>query len=123
MGLALEPGKDLNNKLATSNKLLLYLLGGLAIAATNVPGQRAILVPDEPGWELYTPGDIEALAAILHRWVSDPLKLQRDRVAALEAARSRWNWEQEAENLVSCVSKVLPLKRSKSRNVSTEFAS
>jgi hypothetical protein len=39
IGLALEPGKDLNNELALSNKILAYLQSGLFIIATDTMEQ------------------------------------------------------------------------------------
>jgi hypothetical protein len=40
IGLALEPGKDLNNELAISNKIIAYSLAGLYIIATQTKGQE-----------------------------------------------------------------------------------
>jgi len=39
IGLALEPGKDLNNQLALSNKLLAYIQTGLLPLVSSTPGQ------------------------------------------------------------------------------------
>jgi len=39
IGLAIEPGKDLNNELALSNKLLAYLQSGLYVLATDTREQ------------------------------------------------------------------------------------
>ena len=39
VGLALEPGKDLNNELALSNKIMAYSQAGLYILATNTKAQ------------------------------------------------------------------------------------
>lgn len=43
VGLAIEPGKDLNNQLAVSNKLLSYYQAGLYILATNTPAQQQFM--------------------------------------------------------------------------------
>lgn len=43
IGLALEPGKDLNNELAVSNKMMAYLQSGLFILATDTIGQFSFL--------------------------------------------------------------------------------
>jgi glycosyltransferase involved in cell wall biosynthesis len=43
VGLALEPGKDLNNSIAISNKLIAYAQSGLFIVATPTPGQISFL--------------------------------------------------------------------------------
>ena len=48
VGLALEPAKDLNNRLALSNKILAYLQAGLYVLATKTPAQETFLtsLPD-----------------------------------------------------------------------------
>jgi hypothetical protein len=43
IGLATEPGKDLNNLLALSNKILCYFQSGLYILATETPAQKLFL--------------------------------------------------------------------------------
>ncbi len=43
VGLAIEPGKDLNNELALSNKLLAYIQAGLFVLATNTIEQDRFL--------------------------------------------------------------------------------
>ena len=43
VGLALEPGKDLNNQLAISNKLIASVQAGLYIVAFNTPAQTNFL--------------------------------------------------------------------------------
>jgi hypothetical protein len=43
IGLALEPGKDLNNQLAVSNKLLAYVQAGLMPLVSETPGQLSFL--------------------------------------------------------------------------------
>jgi glycosyltransferase involved in cell wall biosynthesis len=43
VGLALEPGKDVNNGLAVSNKMLAYLQAGLYVIATDTTGQSFVL--------------------------------------------------------------------------------
>jgi hypothetical protein len=43
VGLALEPGRDLNNQLAISNKILAYAQAGLFILASKTPGQDYFL--------------------------------------------------------------------------------
>lgn len=43
IGLALEPGKDLNNNLAVSNKIITYAQAGLYILASHTPAQDQFL--------------------------------------------------------------------------------
>jgi glycosyltransferase involved in cell wall biosynthesis len=106
VGLALEQGTVLNRALCATNKLFLYMLAGLAIAATDVPGQRSVLA-NEPGGALYPPGDYRALATILEEWRSKRAALNNAKAAALELARDRWNWEIERNKLVETVRRFL----------------
>ena len=43
VGLAIEPGKDLNNELALSNKILAYFQSGLYILASNTKAQERFI--------------------------------------------------------------------------------
>lgn len=107
VGLALEPGYTTNNALTVSNKLFLYFTAALAVAATDVPGQRRILDSCPNTGFLYRPGDFQALAVQLERWRNDPRVLQESKSAALAAARTTWNWERESLKLVRNVGVVL----------------
>jgi glycosyltransferase involved in cell wall biosynthesis len=103
VGLALETEASLNRRLTVTNKLFLYLTAGLAVAATDLPGQRDVLSTCAEAGELHAPGRVEQLAAHLDEWARDPARLRRARAAALEAARTRWNAEAEGRRLVESV--------------------
>jgi glycosyltransferase involved in cell wall biosynthesis len=106
VGLTLEHGQTPNRALCVTNKLFHYPLAGLAVAATDVPGQRNLLGghPDFSG--LYEPGDVEGLADVLSHW-TDREALEEAKARALEQARKKWNWEREREKLVEGVRQVL----------------
>jgi hypothetical protein len=97
VGLAVEPGISVNNRLALSNKAFTYLLAGLAVVFTNTPGQRALAQDVGEGAILYTPGDVVTLAAGLKRWAEDKPQLFRSKSAAWQAAERRWHWEHPEE--------------------------
>jgi hypothetical protein len=97
VGLALEPGFSLNNRLALSNKLFTYLLAGLAVAISDTPGQRLLGHTLGEAAILYRPGDVAALGAGLKRWADDKRLLARGRTLAWRAARQRWHWEHPEE--------------------------
>jgi glycosyltransferase involved in cell wall biosynthesis len=107
VGLALEQEVNENKKLTVSNKAFFYMLAGLAVAATDTPGQRGVLQTCPDAGFLYSPGDYRVLAAGLQRLVNSPALLHAARAAALKAARERWNWERESQQLISLVSGVL----------------
>jgi glycosyltransferase involved in cell wall biosynthesis len=77
-----------------------YLLAGIAVAATDIPGQRAIMDQAPGAGFLYRPGDVAALTAGLGRLLGDPGLLARAKAAARAAGERRFNWETEAPRLV-----------------------
>lgn len=101
IGLALEPPVSLNKQLATSNKLLTYLLAGLAVAATDTPGQKGIVEDAAGAGFLYRPGDVAALARGIGELVASPARLAEAKRRAREAADARYCWEIERESLVA----------------------
>jgi hypothetical protein len=109
IGLALEPGYSINNKLALSNKAFTYILAGLAVIFTDTPGQRNLAMDLGPGAFLYSSGDIERLAQGLKLWAENPSQLLAARQAAWGAACRRWHWHhpEEEGKLLRAVREVL----------------
>ena len=106
VGLALEVGDALNKQLTASNKLFLYMTAGLAIAATDVPGQKRIVDDIGVAGRLYRSGDHLTLAGYFRAWQEDPHALDDAKCASLEAARRRWNAEYEERTLVTAVERL-----------------
>lgn len=107
IGLALEQPVSTNRLLTVTNKMFFYMLAGLAIVATDTPGQRRIADQTPGVVRVYTPGDHLALSHILERLLSDPPTLAAQRARALAAARDRWNWETEQVALVRAVNEAI----------------
>ena len=103
IGLALEPGHSRNNALAASNKLLTYLAAGLAVAASDTPGQRAVMVEAPGAGFLFPPDDASALAAGLRELVSAPDRLVAAKLASRRAAEARFSWERERDRLLEAL--------------------
>ncbi len=101
VGLAIDQSLNLNRLLTVTNKFFFYLLAGLAIAVTDLPGQKYIMSTCSNAGFLYPPGDYKALAEHLHRLISEPKLLRAYKQAALLAAQERWNWERESEKLTN----------------------
>jgi glycosyltransferase involved in cell wall biosynthesis len=101
IGLAIEPPVTRSRMVSVSNKLMVYFVSGIAVAATNLPGQRSAM-DDAPGAGfLYSSGDVAALAAGLKPLVTDPQALARAKAASKAAAERRFNWEADGSRLVS----------------------
>jgi glycosyltransferase involved in cell wall biosynthesis len=107
VGLALEPGDRPNNRIAASNKLFTYLSAGIAVAATNVPGQADVLREIDGAGFLYPPGQSEALAAGLRQWLDHPAQLLDAKQQSNEAGKTRYCWEVESKKLVYAVTQLL----------------
>ena len=107
VGLALEPGNRPNNRFAASNKLFSYFLAGLAIVATDVPGQRGIMESVPEAGFLFRPGDSAGLAKKLREWLNDPGKLLLAKQQARHFGETRYCWDREKDKLVNAVKQVL----------------
>src|ERR1035441_2926982 len=107
VGLALESDQTENRRIAVSNKILNYLLAGLSIAATDVPGQGGIR-EDAPGRGILSkPGDAQALSRGLEEWSADPAMLQRCKALSRQYGQVRFCWEKEKEKLIRAVADLL----------------
>jgi glycosyltransferase involved in cell wall biosynthesis len=106
IGLCLEVPATPNRDICITNKIFLYMLAGLAIVASRTRGQSDILNATPAIGRLYDCKDITGLAAILDCYAADRTLLARTKAAALAAARDRWNWERESEQVVSVVDRL-----------------
>jgi glycosyltransferase involved in cell wall biosynthesis len=107
VGLAVEPGRDLNNQITVSNKLFTYLLAGNAIIATDTPGQRMVMAEINDAGFCYTPGDVAALAQQMRCWYEDRQALQQARLAAWRWGNGRFNWDVEKERFLELIDTVM----------------
>lgn len=104
VGLALERPDNLGAALTVSNKIGSYLLAGLAIAATDTPGQREILDQAPAVGFLYPAGRAEMLAKRLSVWIEDRGALKRAQQASWEVARAKFCWEFDKEKWLRVLS-------------------
>lgn len=107
IGLALEQPASLNRRIAVTNKIFLYMLAGLAIAATDIPANRRVIGTCRAAGFLYPPGDYKALAEWLNKLLSDLAFLRSRKEASLRAAGEIWNWEKESLKIVDGVKALL----------------
>jgi glycosyltransferase involved in cell wall biosynthesis len=103
VGLALERPQDGMYSVTVTNKLFLYLLAGLAVAATDTVGQREVLEQIATAGFLYPAGKADVLADKLSRWALDRRALVGAQQAAWNAARSRFCWEIERAKFLQLV--------------------
>jgi hypothetical protein len=96
VGLALERPENANYSRTVTNKLFSYLLAGLAIVGTDIPGQREVISQIPAAGELYSATNSCALRQILEHWLDHPERLLGAKQAAWDAARRRFCWDVES---------------------------
>lgn len=96
IGLALETGKEFNNLLAVSNKLFTYLNAGLAVVATDTPGQAGIMAQIPETGVICRMNDVPSLAAGINALIAAPERLASAREAARRAAVEIFSWTAES---------------------------
>jgi glycosyltransferase involved in cell wall biosynthesis len=89
----------LNNTYTTPNKLFDYMAAGLPVAASRLPELTRFVELGEMGLT-FTPGDPAALAEAINRMLADPVRYERMRERAQEAAL-RYTWEHESSKLLA----------------------
>ena len=104
VGLALERPHHGNYALALTNKIGIYSLAGLAIAATDTPGHREFLDPYPAAGFLYQAGNSKSLADGLRQWLGDNASLRAAQQASWEAARTEFCWDLEKERFLKLFS-------------------
>ena len=101
VGLALERSENPGAALTVSNKIGSYLLAGLAIAATDTPGQREMLGQIPASGFLYPAGKPELLAQGLQKWIDHRDALRTAQQASWDVARERFCWDVEKEKFLN----------------------
>lgn len=108
VGLALERPENGNCARTTSNKLFAYMLAGLAIAATDTPGQREVLERIPGAGFLYEAHQPDLLAKGLQRWLCDRDAMSEAQQAAWDAARETFCWDIEKEKYLNLLQPSTP---------------
>jgi glycosyltransferase involved in cell wall biosynthesis len=102
VGAVLHPGKRLNDRNKTPNKLFECIAAGTPVVASDFPLMREFVLGEASGplGVLCDPMDVEAIAAALRSLLDlDPEQLQSMRERCATAARERLNWEAEVGGL------------------------
>jgi glycosyltransferase involved in cell wall biosynthesis len=101
VGLALERADNGNYSRTVTNKLFSYLPAGLAVAASDTPGQRRVMSEIPAAGLLYPAGDAGALAEGLLNWVRDRQSLRAAQQASWDGARALFSWDRECEKYLA----------------------
>ena len=107
VGLAIEGPTSRNKELCVSNKMLMYLSAGLAVAATGTPAQAELMGKIPAAGFVFQWDDHQSLAENLSVWIENPDLLVKTKAAAFRAAQEYFNWTHERSKLRSVVESVL----------------
>lgn len=107
IGFAGELPDCRSRDLTVTNKILHYLLGGLAVIASDTAGQREVAGRAFGAVAPYEAGDAPALARALTSLLDSPERLRCAKAAALRAAEQTFCWERQDSTLVEAVALTL----------------
>jgi hypothetical protein len=94
IGLAIEPGKDLNNTLALSNKILTYFQSGLFILATDTDAQK-LFMEQHASHGICSSFSNNGLTETLSLMVKNKEEIRQKKEERFLKA-SEFNWESES---------------------------
>jgi len=103
IGFAGEQKFCRSRDLTVTNKILHYLLAGLAVVASDTPGQQEVAIQAQGAVDLYRAGDPQDLATKLNVLLSPAAKVVQAKAAALAAAKETFCWEKQAAKLLRAV--------------------
>jgi hypothetical protein len=92
-----------NRDVTITNKILHYLLGGLAVLASDTAGQCEVAAQASEAVQIYPTSDVAALAAKLNGLLLSAERLCAAKAAALRAAQATFCWERQAATLIQSV--------------------
>lgn len=107
IGLAIEPGRDQNNELALSNKIMMYLHAGNALVASDTKSQKIFLETYPDIGLLFKKDDPESLVKTLQFYMDFPEILNQHRRNAIKLGKEEMNWEVEKHICLDNVKKTL----------------
>jgi glycosyltransferase involved in cell wall biosynthesis len=107
IGFAGETPLIRSRDLTVTNKILYYLLAGLAVVASNTAGQREVAVQAPGAVFLYPSSDAPALAASLNRLLGSADTLRQAKGAALAAAERTFCWERQEKSILESIHRAL----------------
>jgi hypothetical protein len=110
IGLALELSQLESRDLTVTYKFFHYLVGGLAVIATNTGGQAEIAASIPGAVLLASQANIHDLAGQIADLVSNRDRLLAAKAAAITAAKTRFCWEREAPVVVESIERALTCK-------------
>jgi glycogen synthase len=116
VGAMPNPGRTLNDRFSTPNKLFECFAAGVPVVASDFATMRRIVVdnPEGPLGAVCDPSRVEDIAAALRSVLElEAAEAESLRQRCFRAARDRWNWQLESERLVALYDEVADLVASR----------
>lgn len=107
IGFAGEMKYCRNKDLTVSNKILHYLLAGLAVVASDTAGQQEVAMQAGNAVLIYPSGDATTLASRLNLLLGSLETLRRAKADALRAAREVFCWERQQAVLLEHIKQAI----------------
>jgi glycosyltransferase involved in cell wall biosynthesis len=96
----------LNNLYASPNKTFEYMMGGLALAVSDIPEQRKIIDTYKNG-VYFNPNSPKNISDSLNSILEDPARISEMKNKSLHAAEQFLNWEKQEYKLISIISQYI----------------
>ena len=109
LAMVLIERSEENFRLSTPNKLFEAMTSGVPVVASPLPVMRGIVEHEGIG-ALADPSDVDRIATTIRSLLGDAATLRQCSERARCAARTTYNWERQAERLVSLYERVLPVR-------------
>ncbi len=103
IGFAGEMKYCRSRDLTVTNKILYYLLGGLAVVASDTSGQREVARQAPEAVSIYRSGDTHELANCLNALLRSSQRLSQARAASLQVAKSTFCWERQETVMLDAI--------------------
>ena len=95
IGLATEEYQPNSRNLTITNKILQYLLAGIAVVASDTAGQKEVAAQAPEAVSLYKNHDKSSLVKALNHFLENPAKLKQAKTTALQRAKETFCWEKQ----------------------------
>src|SRR5262249_55542032 len=107
IGFAGEMKYCRSRDLTVTNKILYYLLAGLAVVASDTAGQREVAKQASGAVLLYPSGDASTLAAHINELLESQKKLEGAKTAALRAAMKTFCWDRQESTMLRSIGEAI----------------
>lgn len=107
IGFAGEMKYCRSRALTITNKILQYLLAGLAVVASDTAGQREVAAQAPGAVSLYPAGNPVALAECLNALLGSSTALLQAKAESLLTAERTFSWEQQEATLLNAVARAV----------------